>query len=172
MPEAKMPQKSISQNNIKIIPGMFLFSKKKDFFSKEENELIVQSIREAERQTSGEIRVFVEHKCRFMDAIDRAHEIFLQLKMGETEHKNGVLFYAALKDRQLAIYADSGIHEAVGEQYWKDLVKQTLLLFNKENYAAGIKDCVLKLGEALTSHFPYDSSTDKNELPDEIVFGR
>ena len=149
-----------------------LFSKKKDFFSKEENEIIVQSIRDAEKQTSGEVRVFVESRCRFIDPLDRAMEIFSSLKMENTKDRNGVLFYVALKDRQLAIFADSGIHNAMGEQYWKDVVNDILVFFNKENYALGIKECITKIGEALKSHFPYDSATDKNELPDEIIFGK
>jgi len=148
------------------------FKTKKQFFSQEENESIVQSIREAEKQTSGEIRVFVEHKCRFMDPLDRAHEIFAQLKMNETERRNAVLFYVALKDKQLAIFADNGIHQVVGEQYWKDVVKHILTFFNKENYATGIKECIQRIGEALKNNFPYDQQTDKNELPDEIIFGK
>lgn len=151
---------------------MFPFAKKKPFFSAEENEMIVASIRDAEKQTSGEIRVFVESKCNFVDALDRASEIFTQLKMENTQHRNGVLLYVALKDKQLAVFADSGIHQAVGEQYWKDVVKQILVHFNRENYAVGIKECVLKIGDALRTHFPYDDGTDKNELPDEIIFGR
>ncbi len=151
---------------------MFPFAKKKPFFSAEENEMIVASIRDAEKQTSGEIRVFVESKCNFVDALDKASEIFAQLKMDSTQLRNGVLFYVALKDKQLAIFADSGIHQAVGEQYWKDVVKQILFHFNKENYAVGIKECILKIGDALRTHFPYDEKTDKNELPDEIIFGR
>jgi len=151
---------------------MFSLFKKKPFFSKEENEIIVQSIRDAEKQTSGEIRLFIEHKCRFIDPLDRAKEIFTNLKMENTQHRNGVLFYVALKDRQLAIFADSGIHRIVGEQYWKDVVTHILVFFNKENYALGIKECILKIGEALQSHFPYDAATDKNELPDEIIFGK
>lgn len=148
------------------------FFKKKPFFSKEENDLIVQAIRDAEKETSGEVRVFIENKCRFIDPIDRAKEIFANLKMENTKLRNGVLFYVALKDKQLAIFADSGIHEAVGEQYWKDVVNHILVFFNKENYALGIKECILKIGEALQSYFPYDATTNKNELPDEIIFGK
>ncbi len=146
--------------------------KKKEFFSPQDNELMVQSIRDAEKQTSGEIRVFIESKCRFMDPLDRAREIFHSLKMENTQNRNGVLFYVALKHRQLAIYADEGIHQAVGEQYWKDVVTHILVFFNKENYALGIKECILKIGEGLHSYFPYDAATDKNELPDEIIFGK
>jgi uncharacterized membrane protein len=154
------------------ILGFFPFSKRKNFFSEEENEIIVQSIRDAEKQTSGEVRVFVESKCRFIDPLDRAKEIFAKLKMENTQKRNGVLFYVAVKDRQLAIFGDSGIHQVVGEQYWKDVVKHILVFFNKQNYALGIKECVLKIGEALRTHFPYDTATDKNELPDEIIFGK
>ena len=151
---------------------MWPFSRKKDFFSKEENEMIVQSIRDAERQTSGEVRIFVESHCRFIDPLDRAGEIFTELKMENTEHRNGVLFYVAIKDRQLAIFADSGIHSATGPQYWKDVVEHILLHFDKENYATGIKECITQIGDALQNHFPFEKDIDKNELPDEIIFGK
>ena len=116
---------------------MSLF-KKKEFFSKEENEKIVQSIRDAEKCTSGEIRVFVESKCKFIDPLDRALEIFAELKMENTEDRNAVLLYVALKDRQLAVYADKGIHEKVGDQFWQEVMSTILSHFNKENYAEGI----------------------------------
>ena len=150
---------------------MFLF-KKKEFFSKEENEKIVESIRSAERSTSGEVRVFIESKCKFIDPLDRALEIFAELKMEKTEYRNAVLLYVALKDRQLAVYADKGIHEKVGDQFWQDVMKKILSHFNKENYADGISQCIKEIGEALQQNFPYNSDTDKNELPDEIIFGK
>ena len=150
---------------------MSLF-KKKEFFSREENEKIVAAIRSAELRTSGEVRVFVESKCRFMDPIDRAMEIFSELKMEETQDRNAVLLYVAIKDRQLAVYADSGIHQKVGTHFWKEVVQKILSHFNKENYADGISECIAQIGEALCNHFPYDSQTDKNELPDEIIFGK
>lgn len=150
---------------------MSLF-KKKDFFSKEENEKIVAAIRSAEKSTSGEVRVFVESKCRFIDPLDRALEIFAELKMENTHDRNAVLLYVALKDRQLAVYADKGIHEKVGQQFWENEVNKILLQFDKENYAEGISNCITKIGEALVENFPFDKDTDKNELPDEIIFGR
>ena len=151
---------------------MWPFSKKKEFFSKEENEMIVKSIRDAEKQTSGEVRVFVESKCRFMDALDRALEIFAKLKMENTAQRNAVLVYVAIKDRQLAVYGDAGIHQKTGDEYWKAAVSNMLSHFNKENYADGIANCVTMIGEALKKHFPYDKDLDKNELPDEIIFGK
>ena len=150
---------------------MSLFKKKK-FFSQEENEKIVAAIRSAEKSTSGEVRVFVESRCKFIDPLDRALEIFAELKMENTHDRNAVLLYVALKDRQLAIYADKGIHEKVGQQFWEEEVNKILLHFDKENYAEGISNCITKIGEALVENFPFDKDTDKNELPDEIIFGR
>ncbi len=152
---------------------MWPFPKKKSFFSKEENEKIVQSIQDAERQTSGEIRIFMEGHCKYVDPLDRASEIFTNLQMEKTEYRNGVLFYIAIKDKQLAIFADSGIHAAAGgDKHWKEVVQQILSVFSKESVVAGITTSIAKIGDALKTHFPYDKDVDKNELPDEIIFGK
>ncbi len=153
---------------------MFSFFRKKvqDFFSKEENERIVAAIKSAETKTSGEIRVYIESRCRFVNPVDRAVEVFYGLKMEQTAQRNGVLLYIALKDHQLAIYGDEGIHRKVGEQFWNEEVKHILGEFNASHFAEGIILVVKEIGEALQHHFPYDGDTDINELPDEIVFGR
>jgi uncharacterized membrane protein len=150
---------------------MFLF-KKKEFFTDEEKQLIVEAVQNAERRTSGEIRVFVEHRCRYVNAIDRAIEIFENLQMHKTQLRNAVLVYVAIKDRQLAVFGDEGIHKKVGNEYWAAEVVKMIHAFNRENIAQGIAQCVKNIGEALCTHFPYDKDTDKNELPDDIVFGK
>lgn len=149
-----------------------LFKKNKQLFPEEDTRLIVKAIRQAEKSTSGEVRVFVENRCSWMDALDRAAELFFGLKMDKTEQRNGVLVYIALKDHQLAVFGDEGIHRKVGSEYWNNLVKEMLASFNKHDYAKGIAECVIQIGDALQTHFPYEKDTDKNELPDEIVFGR
>lgn len=149
-----------------------LFRRKKSFFPEEGTRLIVKAIRQAEKSTSGEVRVYVESRCPWMDAIDRAAEIFYRLKMDKTEQRNGVLVYVAMKDRQLAVFGDEGIHRIVGTEYWNTRVSEMLSSFNKEDYAQGIAEAVIQIGDALQTHFPYNRDTDKNELPDEIVFGR
>ena len=123
-------------------------------------------------QTSGEIRVYVESHCRFVDPVDRAAEVFQVLKMEETAGRNAVLIYIAMKDRQLALYGDKGVHEKVGDAFWNEKVKIILSHFDRKSYAEGIARIVTEIGDALKMHFPYDGKTDKNELPDEIVFGR
>ena len=149
-----------------------LFRKRKPFFTEPERNQIVESVRQAELRTSGEVRVFVESFCPYVDAVDRAGEIFFRLEMDETAQHNAVLVYVALKDRQLAVFGDAGIHERVGTEYWNSEVGMMISKFNSENYADGISQCVLDIGQALQHHFPYDKATDKNELPDDIVFGK
>ena len=149
-----------------------LFRKKKDFFNAEEKQLITEAIRHAEQMTSGEVRVFVESKCSYMDAIDRAAELFFNLQMQKTDDRNAVLIYIAMGDHQLAVFGDEGIHKKVGNEYWNTEVKKMITNFNRDNYAEGISEVVKDIGEALTKHFPYNNDTDKNELPDDIVFGR
>ena len=151
---------------------IFPWQKKKEFFSEEENQQLVGAIQNAEQQTSGEIRIFVESRCKYVDALDRAKEIFVSLRMNETEQRNGTLVYVAIKDRQAAVFGDEGIHQKVGESYWKDTVAKMLLHFRNQKLVDGICQGIHDLEEALKNHFPYNSETDKNELPDEIVFGR
>ena len=151
---------------------MFGLFKRKPLFSEKEQEYIVDAVRHAEQRTSGEVRVFIESRCRFVDALDRAGELFFNLKMEQTKDRNAVLVYIAIKDRQLAVFGDEGIHRKVGTAYWNNEVDLLLRNFNRENYAEGIRNCVMDIGEALHEHFPYDKDTDKNELPDNIVFGK
>ena len=151
---------------------MLSLFRKKEFFKKQETELIVDSIKNAEKQTSGEVRLYVESRCKFVNPLDRAAELFFGLKMEQTAERNGVLVYVAIKDRQLAIFGDKGIHEKVGDDFWEKEVNNMISHFNSENYAQGLAKVIADIGEALRTHFPYQGDKDKNELPDDIVFGR
>lgn len=149
-----------------------LFKRKPvDFFSATDKQLIADAIQKAEQRTSGEVRIYVESHCNYVDPVLRAKEVFLSLKMYETAEKNGVLVYVAMKDRQLAVYGDEGIHNKVGNSFWNAQVQKMIHHFNSDNFAVGISEIILEIGEALTNHFPFDAATDKNELPDDIVFG-
>ncbi len=152
--------------------GIFSFFKKREFFSAQDKEQIIEAIRKAEKETSGEIRIYVESKNAYMDAIDRAAEVFFKLKMQETDHRNAVLLYIAMKDHELALFADEGIYQKAGAAYWDNAVKNMLSQFTKENISNGIAQCVKEIGETLKEKFPYIPTEDKNELPDEIVFGK
>jgi uncharacterized membrane protein len=151
---------------------LFPWQKIKEFFTAEEKESIVNAIRSSEKRTSGEIRVFVESHCKFVDAIDRAAEIFFSLEMDKTDDRNAVIVYLAVKDRQLAVFGDENIHKKVGGEYWNKVVTKMIQHFDQQNIGKGIQQCVNEIGEALYSYFPYNNDTDKNELPDDIVFGK
>lgn len=153
--------------------GIFsIFQKKRIFFTADEQAQIVKAIQASEKATSGEIRVFVESKNPFVKPLDRASEIFFKLKMEKTDHRNAVLLYIAMDSRELALFADQGIYEKVGSQYWDDSVKNMLTHFMKDNISKGIEQCIMQVGATLTEKFPYIATEDKNELPDDIVFGK
>jgi uncharacterized membrane protein len=151
---------------------LFPWQKQKEFFTAEEKAAILEAIRQAEQRTSGEVRLFVESHCRFVDPLDRAKEIFFNLKMDQTAERNASLIYVAVKDRQAAIFGDEGIHQRVGQQYWEEEIRKMLQQFREHHLAAGLVQCINDIGEVLHQQFPYDRDTDKNELPDDIVFGR
>ena len=120
-----------------------LFHKKPlDILTAAEKEQIVQAIRLAESRTSGEIRVFMEQKCKYVDPVDRAAEVFFQLKMDKTTDRNAVLLYVAVKDHQLAIFGDEGIYQRTGKEYWENAVSHILQHFDANNFAAGVSQYV------------------------------
>ena len=145
---------------------------RKPLFDEAQQQQIVAAIQAAEQRTSGEIRVYVENRCRYVNPIHRAAEIFAGLNMEKTAARNAVLVYVALKDRQLALFGDEGINRKVGSAFWNQQVRNILGHFNKADYAGGIAKVVMEIGAALHEHFPYDKGSDINELPDDIVFGR
>ena len=148
-----------------------LFKKKqREYFTPAEKDIIVKAIQEAERRTSGEIRIYVESKCEMVNPVLRAREIFYQLKMDQTASRNGVLLYLAMDDHQLAVFGDEGIHQKVGHEFWEKEVAIMLKEFKQKHFIEGIAHIIEDIGEALVAHFPYDGTTDKNELPDDIVF--
>jgi uncharacterized membrane protein len=141
----------------------------KTFFTTQEQDQIIESIRLAELNTSGEIRLHIEAKCEG-DAYERAKVVFEQLGMHATEQKNGVLFYLAYADHKFAILGDKGIHEKVSQQFW-DAEKELLLsYFKQQKFAEGLCLAITQAGEKLKQHFPYQSN-DTNELSNDISFG-
>jgi len=149
-----------------------IFKKKKiNLFTPEEEERMVEAIRSAEKQTSGEIRLFIESKCSFINPVDRATELFAELEMFKTKDRNAVLIYIAVKDKQLAVYGDEGIHQKLGQSFWNNAVKEILSAFNKQDYLSGLCNMIETTGNALKENFPYQHD-DINELPDGIIFGK
>lgn len=142
----------------------------KNFFTKEEKQSIEDAIRQAEQNTSGEIRVHIENKCK-EDVLDRAAYIFDKLGMKKTALRNGVLFYLAVNSRKFAIIGDQGINAVVPENFWNDIKEMMAKHFQQGEFAIGLEKGIKEAGEHLKKHFPHKSD-DINELSDEISFGK
>lgn len=140
----------------------------KDFFSPRQQDAIVEAIRAAEKNTSGEIRLHLESKCKG-NVLDRAVEVFAKLKMHETEQRNGVLFYLATETKDFAVIGDKGINEKVPGNFWDGIKDKTIGQFKAGNFSAGLIEAIAECGIQLKAYFPYNSN-DKNELSDEISF--
>ena len=138
------------------------------FFTKEEQQKIVAAIKEAELNTSGEIRVHIENHCK-EEALERAAEVFYDLKMNHTAARNGILFYLAVKDRKFAIIGDEGINKEVEHDFWNDIKDEMISNFKENKFAEGLIAGILKCGDKLKEYFPYQND-DINELSDEISF--
>lgn len=144
-------------------------SKVEDFLTKEEEQEIVEAIRVAEKETSGEIRVHIE-KTASIATYDRAMEVFHMLKMDQTQLKNGVLIYVAVKDKAFVICGDKGINDVVTADFW-DCTKDIMAShFKNENFKQGLIDGILRAGEQLKKYFPWEDG-DTNELSNEISKG-
>lgn len=144
-------------------------SKVEDFLSKIEEQEIVDAIQMAEKNTSGEIRVHLE-KSTSTAAYDRAVEVFNLLEMSKTKEANGVLIYVAVKDKKFVICGDKGINEKVPADFWDSTKNVIQAHFKNGNFKQGLVDGILKAGEQLKQHFPYND-TDTNELSNEISKG-
>jgi len=137
-------------------------------FSEDDRKQIVNAIKEAERNTSGEIRLFIEDDCKD-HVLDRAAFVFNELKMNKTGEHNGVLFYLAMKSHKFAIIGDKGINKKVPKDFWHEIKLHMQHHFTEGDFVKGLSKGIMMTGEALKTHFPYLKS-DKNELPDDIVF--
>lgn len=149
-------------------------SRPRKFFTDEEQRRIAAAIAEAERRTSGEIRLHVERglPARGQAAADpylRAREIFARLGMHRTAQRNGVLVYLALRDRRLAVVGDEELHARVGDPFWAEVVGRIGAGFQTGDFAGGLAEGIALIGQKLQEHFPW-APDDRDELPDEISF--
>ena len=141
-----------------------------DKFTASEKERITQAVKDAETNTSGEIRVHIENHCK-NEVLDRAAEIFSVLKLHKTALRNGVLFYMAIKDHKFAILGDQGINEKVPENFWDNIKEHMGGRFKEGKVTEGLVEGINMAGLQLKQHFPV-ADDDKNELSDDISFGK
>ena len=136
------------------------------FLTEEEEQRVIESIQEAELNTSGEIRVHIEAHHE-QAAYKRAIEVFAALDMHKTAEHNGVLIYLATDDHQFAILGDIGINEKVPDDFWNHIRDIMQEHFRKGDFVSGLAEGIKASGKALAEFFPYQDD-DRNELSDEI----
>ena len=136
------------------------------FLSDDDLAAIAHAVREAEGRTSAEIRVHLDHRCK-EDALQKAVAVFERLGMHKTADRHGVLIYVAVTDRKLAVIGDRGIHECVGEDYWRRVAAAVTDHFRNERPREGFLHAVGDVGEMLARHFPRRPD-DQNELSDQV----
>lgn len=140
-----------------------------DFLTSKEEEEIVEAIRIAECDTSGEIRVHIEQKCD-TDVYEHALEVFHTLKMDNTIQRNGVLIYVAVDNKTFVIFGDQGINNIVGADFWNSTRDKIATQFKTGNFKQGIVNGITEAGKALSKHFPWHHH-DKDELDNAISKG-
>ena len=136
----------------------------------EKRKRLKQEIEKAEKQTSGEIRVFLEDRCE-VEILDYAAFLFDQLKMQNTRERNGVLIYMSLRDHRFAIIGDAGINALVNNDYWQQVKEKMVPFFITDQFEEGIATAIAEVGKTLKLHFPCRAN-DVNELSDNIMFGK
>ena len=136
--------------------------------NREEDHRVVEAIKQAELNTSGEIKVHIENRCKG-DVEKRSLVVFNKLKLNETKLRNGVLIYLAVRDHKFAILGDEGINNVVGQGFWNDVKDLMLSHFKENRFAEGLEQGIQRCGEKLKTYFPYQSD-DINEIPDEISY--
>lgn len=141
-------------------------ARREPFLTAQEEQEVVQAIGEAERNTSGEIRVHLEATAP-TDPLIRAQEIFQTLEMHNTKEKNGVLIYVAVNDKKFAICGDRGIDQVVPQGFWNTTKDLMASHFRKGAFKQGLIAGILSAGKELKAHFPRDDN-DTNELSDAI----
>lgn len=140
----------------------------KKFFTATEQQMLIDAISQAELKTSGEIRVHIEN-FSFNSEIKNAEKVFVKLKMHETKERNGVLIYIAALSKKIAVVGDEGIHQKLGNEFWKTVVDDLISKFKEDKKAEALSACIVECGVQLGTFFPR-SDDDINELSNTISF--
>jgi uncharacterized membrane protein len=125
----------------------------KKFIKQLPHDTLVGAIREAEKKTSGQIRVLISHKS-VDDPVAAAQKEFVRLGLTKSPERNGVLIFVAPRTRKFAVIGDAGVHAKCGDEFWRELAKAMTDYFRKSEFSEGIIHGVGKAGELLAEHFP------------------
>lgn len=140
-----------------------------NYLSNTEMASLVEAIKQAENQSTGEIRVHIDSTSVDHNA-KVAFDVFKKLGMDQTKERNAVLFHVNFEKKYLTIIGDKGIHEKVHQKFWNDLHDKITLAFSKGKYYQGLHDAILETGMELKNFFPIKDGENPNELSNEITF--
>ena len=129
---------------------------------------LVEAIKKAEDQSTGEIRVHIDSTSEENNA-KTAWEVFKSLGMDKTQERNAVLFHVNFEQKYLTIIGDKGIHEKVQQKFWNNLHDKITQAFSETKYFEGLQNAILETGYELKKFFPIEGEN-PNELPNEITF--
>jgi uncharacterized membrane protein len=138
-------------------------------------DAIHQAIAAGEKRHEGEVCFAIEQAMPWRDlargrsARERAHDVFAQLRVWDTQHNSGVLVYVLVAEHAIEIVADRGIAARVDPQEWQHICERMRERFAARDYERGAIDGVNAVSDVLARHFPDDGSASRNELGDAPV---
>ena len=139
----------------------------RNFLTAEETQRLDSAVKEAEKQTSGEIKVVLTRHC-WTDILTKAAQIFQKHGLDKTERRNCAMIMLVLANREFLIYGDEGIHGKVGQHFWDDVRDAMLDKFKEDEFGEGLCVGVQRIGEKLAQFFPYQAD-DNDEISDEVA---
>ena len=143
-------------------------------FSDAVDAAIESAIRAAETGTSGEIRFVIETALDIAELWaglaprERAMRVFSQLRVWDTELRNGVLIYVLGADRDVEIVADRAAAAKIPAPEWEAVCRLIEGHFRAGRFEAGAVAGVAAVGGLLELHFPAVPG-DRNELPNQAT---
>jgi uncharacterized membrane protein len=141
--------------------------KQKEFLAALDQPRVVKAIAEAERRTSGEIRLHIQPKVLGGPIRSVAERTFERLGMTKTDLRNGVLLFVASEERQFVILGDKGIDEKVPDGFWDDVAARLGNQFRDGQFTDGIVEAVDSIGRHLQHYFPR-AADDRDELSNDV----
>jgi uncharacterized membrane protein len=138
----------------------------RDFLTTEEEQAVVDAIRAAESQTSGEIRVVIT--SRWILLLERhAGRLFDRLGMARTRLRNGALIVLFSRRRRFVVLGDSGLNETVEPGYWNAIAAKMTGLLSEGRKVDALAAAIRMIGETMADHWPPEVSN-PDELPNSI----
>ncbi len=113
------------------------------------------------------LRLLVAEPILAEEVLQAAQRSFLKNGLMNTRDRTGVLVFVSLRERRVQILADRGIHEIVGDDFWKAEVARIVKGIRAGCPAEGMVEAIRSIGHKLESHFPRKED-DTNEIPDRL----